>query len=177
LNKLSPYLPILKFVAVFSVVYIALSLLYYFYLQQDYGEMNYPDPVTSQVSYQTQQILNVLSYDARITNTSGHPSVYMFLNKKIVYRVIEGCNAMSVMILFIAFVLAFAKTWKKTLIFILLGTMFIYIVNLIRLVALAIIKYEYPEYNHISHDIIFPAVIYGSVILLWLIWIKKPKKL
>lgn len=175
MSLLRPYLPVFKFVATFGVLYLVLSLLYYFYLQQDYSAINYPDPITSQVSYQTQQILVGLGYDARISNVPGNPSVYMFLNKQVVYRVIEGCNAVSVMILFVAFVLAFAKAWKKTVLFILLGLLFIYLVNLLRLVGLAIIKHKYPEYDYISHDIIFPAVIYGSVILLWLFWIKNPK--
>tara|TARA_R110002012_G_scaffold300780_1_gene500762 strand:- start:762 stop:1274 length:513 start_codon:yes stop_codon:yes gene_type:complete len=170
-------MPVFKFVATFGTIYIVLSLIYYFYLQQDYSTSNYPDPVTSQVSYQTQQLLMVLGYDAQISNVPNHPSVYMFLNKDIVYRVIEGCNAISVMILFVAFVLAFAKAWKKTTLFIFLGIVFIYIVNLLRLVALAVIKYKYPQYDHISHDVLFPAVIYGSVILLWLLWIKKPKQI
>ncbi len=137
--------------------------------------MNSPDPITSQVSYQAQQSLVALGYDARIVNVPHHPSIYMYFNKQVVYRVIEGCNAVSVMILFVAFVLAFAKAWKKTILFILTGLLFIYIVNILRLVALAVIKYQYPEYNYISHDIVFPSAIYGSVILLWLYWIKQPK--
>ncbi|MBF4985804.1 exosortase family protein XrtF [Nonlabens mediterrranea] len=177
MNALRPYMPVFKFVATFGIIYVVLSLIYYVYLQQDYSSFNYPDPVTSQVSYQTQQLLSILGYDAQISNVPNHPSVYMYLDKTVVYRVIEGCNAISVMVLFIAFVLAFAKAWKKTLLFIIAGVVFIYLVNLFRLVALAVIKYKYPEYDHISHDILFPAVIYGSVILLWLIWIKKPKQL
>ncbi len=175
MSLLRPYVPVFKFVAAFGVIYVALSLMYYYYLQQDYSALNYPDPITSQVSYQTQQILLVLGYDARISNVPGNPSVYMFLNKQIVYRVIEGCNAVSVMILFVAFVLAFAKAWKKTILFITIGLLFIYLVNILRLAGLAVIKLNYPQYDYISHDIIFPAVIYGSVIALWLLWIKKPK--
>lgn len=176
MSKLRTYYPIFKFVAIFGGVYIMLSVCYYIYLNQDYAGLNYPDPVTSQVAYQTQQLLNLTSYKAHIFNTAGHPSVSMYLNKQGVYRVIEGCNAMSVMILFVSFVLAFAKAWKKTASYIFIGLLLIYIVNVLRLVALAIIKYEYPEYDHISHEILFPAVIYGMVILLWLYWIKAPKK-
>jgi len=31
---------------------------------------------------------------------------------------------------------------------------------------------DYPEYGKMFHDFIFPAIIYGSVVVLWLIWIK-----
>lgn len=176
MSLLRPYIPVFKFVATFGVIYIVLSLIYYFYLQQDYVGLSYPDPVTSQVTYQTQQLLIFLGQDARIMNVSNDPSVYMYFNKEIVYRVIEGCNAVSVIILFVAFILAFAKAWKKTLFFVLFGIAFIHVVNILRLAALAAIKFYYPEYNHISHDIIFPAVIYGSVILLWIYWLKSPNK-
>lgn len=175
-SALRPYIPVFKFVAVFGVIYIVLSLLYYIFLQQDYSEYNYPDPATSQVAYQTQQSLIALGYDARIVNVPNHPSVYMYLNKEVVYRVIEGCNAISVMILFVAFVLAFAKTWKKTALFISFSLLFIHLVNVIRLIALAIISHEYSEYIEVAHDIFFPAAIYGSVILLWIFWLRNPKK-
>ena len=137
--------------------------------------MNYPDPVTSHVSYQTKELLQLFGYDSEISNTQGLPSVNLFVNQNIIYRVIEGCNAISIMILFVAFVLAFAKAWKKTLFFSLFGIAAIYLVNLIRLVLLAVIFVEYPGYSHFAHDIVFPGIIYGMTVLLWIFWIRKPK--
>nr|WP_238566609.1 hypothetical protein [Nonlabens ulvanivorans] len=72
MSALRTYVPVFKFVATFGVIYIVLSLIYYLYLQQDYNSSNYPDPVTSQVSYQTQQLLNAIGYDAQISNVPHH---------------------------------------------------------------------------------------------------------
>lgn len=149
--------------------------MYYGFISISYSDHLYPDPVTATVAYQTQQFINMSSYQAHILNTVDHPSITMYLNKSVVYRVIEGCNGISVMILFVSFVLAFAKSFKTTISFIGIGLVVIYIINLLRLVALAIIKYELPQYDHISHDILFPAIIYGTVILLWIYWVR-PKQ-
>lgn len=161
--------------SIFAGIYILLSLLYYVYKSQDWSGVNYPDPATSHVSYQTKELLQMLGYPATIENTEGLPSVNMFYEGKVLYRVIEGCNAISVMILFLAFVLAFAKAWKKTILFSLFGMTAIYLANLFRLVLLAIIFIDYPEFSHTAHDLVFPAIIYGMTVLLWLYWIRKPK--
>jgi len=79
------------------------------------------------------------------------------------------------MILFTSFIIAFAKDLKKTISFILFGIGFIYVVNLIRLVLLALIYVSYKEHAHFAHEIIFPTIIYGAVITLWLYWIKNIK--
>ncbi|KQC32770.1 molecular chaperone GroEL [Nonlabens sp. YIK11] len=176
MERLKPYYPVFKFVIVFGVLYILLSLAYYGYLQLEYTDYNYPDPITAAVSRQTQTILQWMGYDAQIYNAPGNPSVMLFIDDKIVFRVIEGCNAVSVMLLFAAFVIAFAKAYKKTILFILIGFVLIYLVNLARLVSLALVYKRLPEYQTIAHDIAFPAIIYGTVILLWIYWIRKPKK-
>ena len=32
---------------------------------------------------------------------------------------------------------------------------------------------DFPEFTKPAHDYFFPAIIYGGVVLLWLIWINK----
>jgi exosortase family protein XrtF len=163
-------------VSIFGGIYIVLSLLYYGYKSQEWTGANYPDPVTSLVSYQTMELLNLIGYPSHIENTVDLPSINLIYEGTVLYRVIEGCNAISVMILFLAFVLAFAKAWKKTLLFSLSGMLAIYLANLFRLVLLAVIFIDYPEYSHTAHDLVFPAIIYGMTVLLWLYWIRNPKK-
>lgn len=175
MKGLKPYYPVFKFVVTFGVLYLLLSLAYYAYLQVEYQPSNYPDPVTAVVSRQAQSILQFIGYDAQIYNAPSNPSVLLYIDEKIVFRVVEGCNAVSIMLLFAAFVIAFAKAYKKTILFLLIGFVFIYLVNLTRLVLLALVFQNLPEFKEIAHDIAFPAVIYGSVILLWIYWIRKPK--
>ena len=88
-------------------------------------------------------------------------------------RVIEGCNAVSVMILFAAFVFAFSTQWKKTLLFILFGIVLIHVLNVIRIALLSFALYYYPQYEEILHGTIFPLFIYGVVFVLWILWVTK----
>ncbi len=170
-----PYYPVFKFVLIFGVLYFTLSLLYYGFLQIDFTAPHYPDPVTAMVSDQTQGILKVFGYQAQIYDAPTNPSVLLYIDNQIIYRVIEGCNAVSVMLLFAAFVIAFAKAWKTTILYMLIGFIIIYLVNLARLVLLAIVYKDFPQFQEFSHDIIFPAIIYGTVILLWVLWIRSSK--
>jgi exosortase family protein XrtF len=174
-KDLAPYYPVFKFVSVFAVLYILFSMGYYFFIGIEWGEQLYPDPITAQISYQTQELLRMVGYNAQTYNSPVHPSVLLFIDESKIYRIIEGCNAVSVMILFAAFVVAFARGYRRTLSFLIIGIVFIYIVNLIRLVVLGIIYYDYYVYAHFSHEIIFPGVIYGAVVLLWIYWIKNIK--
>ncbi len=171
--SLRPYLPVFKFVAIFGGLYLLLASLYGVYLQQDYSVRWYPDPVTSLVADQVSWCLNTLGRSSTVSNTAGLPSVNLYVDNVAVYRVIEGCNAVSVMILFASFVFAFAQAWKKTVLYVLLGLLLIYLINVLRLIILAIVYAYFKEYATFSHDILFPGVIYGTVILLWLLWLKQ----
>lgn len=172
---LKPYFPIFRFVAVFAGFYLVFSIVYYFYLQAGWSNHLYPDPVTAHVSFQTQELLKLIGFNASTVNSSYDPSVIMSIDNQAVYRVIEGCNALSVMILFTAFIVAFAQGWKKTMVFIMGGLLFIYVVNLVRLVLLAMVYKDYESHADFAHEIIFPAVIYGAVVLLWIYWISTIK--
>jgi exosortase family protein XrtF len=174
-KDLAPYYPVFKFVSVFAVLYILFSVGYYLFIGMEWGQQLYPDPITAQISYQTQELLRLVGYNAQTYNSPTHPSVIMFIDEFKIYRIIEGCNAVSVMILFTAFVVAFARGWRKTLSFLIIGIVFIYIVNLIRLVVLGIVYYDYSVYAVFSHKILFPGVIYGAVVLLWIYWIRNVK--
>lgn len=178
MKALKPYYAVFKFVGIFAMLYILFSIGYYFFINIEWGQQLYPDPITAQVAYQTQELLRLVGFEAQTLNSPELPSVMMFINEVQVYRVIEGCNAVSVMILFTAFVVAFARGWKKTLSFLIIGIVFIYLVNLIRLAVLGIVYYDYSAYADFSHEIIFPGVIYGAVVLLWIYWIRnvKPKE-
>ena len=67
----------------------------------------------------------------------------------------------SIRILFISFIVAFANKFKITALYILFGSLFIYGVNISRIAFIAIALYKYPKYQDILHDYIFPGIIYG----------------
>lgn len=152
--------------------YAVLGFLYSIYLDLSEDSVYYPDYVTHIVAKQSSGILNGLGFDAVIEPNKNEPSMNLFINGKHLARIIEGCNALSIIILFISFVLAFAQKLKKTFLFILGGTIMIYVINIARIVILAISIYKYPEYKEILHGVVFPGIIYGMVFLLWIYWVR-----
>ena len=84
---------------------------------------------------------------------------------------VEGCNVISVAILFLAFIFAFYEG-AKTFLFAAVGVVFLHIMNVLRIAGLNILLVEWPHYSKIGHDYLFPAVIYGTVVILWLIWVQ-----
>lgn len=165
------YQSVIKFILTFLLVYLALSLSYKVYLDYSKGKTYYPDYVTHLVAIQSEALINTLGYDAEIANHPNEPSIKIIINHKYIARAVEGCNSISVIILFVSFMIAFAGRFKPTALYILAGSVLIYSVNLIRIAVLSIGLYHYPWRREILHTVIFPLIIYGLVFLLWMFWV------
>ena len=171
------YKSVIRFILTFITVYIVLSLSYKLYLDVSKGGNFYPDYITNLVSKQAEILLNSFGYDAHIHPHDMEPSMKLIVNGKYIARVIEGCNSISVIVLFISFVIAFSGKVRETLVFLLAGSVLIYAVNLLRIVILSIGMYHYPWRKEILHTVIFPAIIYGIVFSLWIIWVNHCSKM
>lgn len=152
-----------------------MSFLYSGYLTFSTGYETTLDPITYLVANQSVVLLEFAGYSAEVVENETGSQIKLIVEGRYLAHIIEGCNAMSIIILFIAFVLAFAQTFKKTALFILLGAAVIYVANIIRIAILAIALIKYPAYQTILHGVIFPGMIYGMVFLLWMLWVKMIK--
>lgn len=161
------------FLLKFGVTYLVLSAAYWFYLAQ-YDAQNYePDAMTGIVAYQAEDVIDFFGGDAATRPRHHENSYKFFINDQPVARIVEGCNALSVMILFTAFVVAFSSTFKRTTLFVLTGLAIIHILNILRVALMCLSLYHYPQYEALVHDIVFPLFIYGVVFLLWILWVTK----
>lgn len=171
---------VIRFLGLFFGCYIVLSLIYGAYLKYNVIDAQTPDYITKMVASQSENIIKAFGYQSKIEPSVIKPSMDLWVQDDLVATVIEGCNAISVMILFISFVLSFPASWKKTLLYIFAGSVLIYAVNLLRIALLAIALYRYPSSQELLHGLVFPAIIYGLVFLLWVFWIRattlKPKR-
>ena len=163
------------FLLKFFGTYIILFLLYSFYLgkTQNTVELFTCEPITKTVANQTKFILTYVGYDVDVLQHDLEASMKLIIEGQFVARIVEGCNSVSVIILFIAFIIAFANGFRRTLLFILFGSLLIYIINIFRIAIISIAIYKYPQYEIFLHDIVFPGVIYGITVLLWVIWVQK----
>lgn len=167
------YRSVIRFILTFLLVYISLSVAYKFYLDFSKDSKFYPDYVTNLVARQSADLIDVLGYHAQVLPHPDEPSMKLIINDKYLARVIEGCNSVSVIILFVSFIIAFSGNAKTTFLYILSGSVLIYVVNLLRIVVLSIGMYHYPWRREILHTVIFPGIIYGMVFLLWIIWVNR----
>lgn len=131
------------------------------------------DGFTQVVSNQTEKLLLLFDCDVKTMKHPTEPSIKLNYNQKWVARVVEGCNGLSVIILFISFVIAFSGKIKTTLFYILFGIFVIHILNVARIALLVVLLYHFSKYKEFFHDILFPLLIYGTVFLLWVLWVNK----
>ena len=168
---------VIKFLGVFFGTYILLTIAYQLYLDYAPDQPYFPEIITHMVALQTESLISFFGYETNSIPSHFDPSMRIGINGGYLIRVVEGCNAISVIILFLSFILAFKKDFKSTVLFIFAGSIIIYSLNVLRIALLIIGIYEIPEYQEFMHGTLFPAFIYGLVFLLWIVWIKnyKPK--
>jgi len=172
-NYFTRYKPFLLFLGKFFVTYLVLTAIYQFYLS-GYDEKRFEvDPATESVAIQAEHVMLLFNSDVGSQKHPTQPCIKLFYNQSYVARIIEGCNAISVMILFMAFVVAFSGRFKDTVLFILAGIIIIHVLNILRIALLCAAMYHYPQHEHFLHGVIFPLFIYSVVFILWVIWVNK----
>ena len=170
---LQSYRPFLLFLGKFFATYILLTIIYQLFLSQFDQQMNEVDSFTKVVAVQSELVSDLFGANTSLESHDSQPAVKFIYNGSYVARIIEGCNALSVMILFVSFIVAFSGKIRTTILFILGGCLLIHILNIARIALLASAIFHYPEYEGFLHGVIFPLFIYSVVFLLWVIWVNK----
>lgn len=169
------YKPVIRFIILFLGTYLVLGILYSIYLKASENGLYFPDYITNLVAKQSAAVLDSFGYNPVLWKDSLSQGMLLTINDKYTVIVVEGCNSVSVIILFVAFVIAFAEKFNKTLLFLFAGAVLIYIVNIIRIAILTVALYKYPRYEDILHSVVFPGIIYSMVFILWMVWVRMLK--
>lgn len=175
--------PTILFLAKFFGIYLLFSLLYGFFISSyDTSDPPQTDPITKYIAVNCGKTATFLGYQIRIVE-NDHINAYtksevtydsIWLNDSYAISVEEGCNGVNIMILFVAFVVAFGGKLVNMLIFIPAGLVFIHLSNIARLILLSLLNVEWGgQAFHFFHKYGFTAVIYFSVFLLWYLWVVK----
>jgi exosortase family protein XrtF len=161
------------FLIKFFATYFVLFGIYSFYLHrtQQKEDIFSCSPLTREVAVHVEKVANLLGYHASVEQHTDELSMKLSINGKYVSRIIEGCNSISIIILFLAFIIAFSGPVKSTILFGIFGSVLIYLVNILRFIGLSVMYYRFPEYQKVLHDLVYPAVIYGLVFVLWITWV------
>ncbi len=181
---LKEFRPTIIFLVKFLGVYLVLSALYGLYIKNyDQSDPPVTDPLTQLVTINCTRTAGLFGYQWSIIENDHlnwpkkeeeqtFDSVY--LNDQYAISVEEGCNGVNIMILFLAFVVAFGGRLVNMLIFIPVGILFIHLCNIGRLLLLSLLNVEWGgRAFHFFHKYGFTAVIYLSILILWYLWVTR----
>lgn len=178
MNKISikEFLPTIYFLAKFVGIYVVGNFLYGLYVTA-YNPQ--PDPVTHWVTEQTAGILTVCGWPSTAEDTPNKATTRINYEGKSILAVYEGCSGINVMIIFVAFLIAFGPLSKALVWFIPLGLLLIHLMNLARITLLFWVSIYMHDYMYFMHKYFFTAILYVVVFVLWVWWVKKftPKKI
>lgn len=83
------------------------------------------------------------------------------------------CNGVTLMFLFAIFIVAYPGNKKAKLWYLPAGILAVYLINIIRIVSLALIAYYSPQYLDFNHTYTFTFIAYSAVFGLWMLWVKR----
>jgi exosortase family protein XrtF len=174
LEQLKDFKPTVIFLIKFFALYLVGNLVYGAWITSYYPR---PDPVTTLVTVQSSDILNVFGWETKAYEHVTKPTTYIATPERGIVSVYEGCNGLNVVIVFLSFLLAFGPYNRKLLWFIPLGLLVIHLSNLARIVLLSVVTVHLPDFLYFTHKYFFTAFIYLFVFLLWIWWVMKLVKL
>jgi exosortase family protein XrtF len=159
----------LKFLITSSLIYLALYLIYEFLVKK---YTNWDQAFIRLIINSAEPILNLLGYgtfktlsdnDYQVIGVDGSNGVWIG----------GACNALTLFFLFGVFIFAYPGHQKSKWWYIPLGILSIHILNIFRVVALALIARFKPEYLDFNHTYTFTFIIYCYIFSLWIIWVNK----
>jgi exosortase family protein XrtF len=170
-NLFNEYKASILFLVRFLGIYIVGNVFYGLWVES-FGKI--ADPITVIVASHTAKFLTLAgTEDVTILPSLLLPNVSLMLGGHVVVNVYEGCNAINVSILFIAFLFAYKSNLIKTLIFTITGLLSIYLFNLVRVGGLFLVALYFPNHLYLMHKFVFTGVIYAFIFALWFFWVKK----
>ncbi len=121
------------------------------------------EPFTAAIAKTSGVVLKLIGQDITMQGT-------VIRGSRFAVNIMNGCNGIETMIIFLAAVLAFPASWKARLIGLVLGAVAIQLVNLIRVVALYLTGAYFPTFFDSSHTVLWQTVVIVFGVLLWIFW-------
>ncbi|MDX2195774.1 MAG: archaeosortase/exosortase family protein [Cytophagales bacterium] len=155
---------LIRFFGLSLLLYIGWYLTYELWIGPDGRVDSWLNEV---VAYSSYRLLNIFGYDSCITNTS------VCVRNVSTVTVGNGCNGLEIYAIFTGFIIVMHGRWKYKLLFIVVGLLSIFVLNVFRVTMLAIDRYNDLNIFRFNHKYTYVFVIYSFIFMLWIIWIKK----
>ncbi len=118
-----------------------------------------------------QQFLNLFGYSLHIEAVSEGTAILM--EDEALLIIAANCNGLAVFSLFAGFVLIFPRQLIQKIVFIPIGLLFLFMLNVARVVVLTLCQIYHPDWLDFNHKYTFTILIYAAVFGLWMLWVNK----
>lgn len=174
--------PVKRFILRALMILVAWKLLYLVILLP---ARTLDKPLSYTVGAGTTWVLNTFSHSAGFSekgqmgmiSTDNGPSAAplenIYFHDWNVVSIEDSCNGLELMVLYIGFIICMPAILKRKLIFGIVGPLLIYVVNVLRCAGVAYIIIYYPRFADFAHHYVFTFVVYGVIIIMWLIFSRK----
>lgn len=150
-----------------ALLIIAWELLYNFVLRPS----GIPDDqLTRIVQVGAMKLLSLFYTDI------GADENVIVLNGSRAVSIARQCNGLELIVLYLGFIICLPSNAKRMISFGVIGTLIIYILNIIRTAILAVMYDINHSMTDFAHHYVFKIVIYAVVFLGWVLYMKKPKQ-
>jgi exosortase/archaeosortase family protein len=112
-----------------------------------------------------QHVFNLNVIVERVTNR-------IYLSQDSYVYIYNGCSGLKEMAMFLFIMALFPGPWKSKLWFIPLSLVIIFIVVILRVVALILLFKYHPGQYSLFHDFLLNYLFFGIFFILWLFWVK-----
>jgi len=100
----------------------------------------------------------------------GYKHIFYLHDQRLV-ALATSCNGLVLFPLFSCFIFATHGNLKRKIIYVLIGCMLIYHVNILRIMGLLLVKIYRPESLDFNHKYTFTVLVYSFIFYLWYLWI------
>lgn len=94
-------------------------------------------------------------------------AVHLWAGERRLVGLADACNALGLYVLYAGFLIAFPAVQKRRYHFWLIGWISIFGLNVLRVMALAWIQYQWPEISIYAHHWLFNTVVYLFIFYQW----------
>lgn len=164
------------------ILFIAFQC-YFLTIESDSRLLN--APLTNNVAIHASDILNffssnkVFSYKPKVKYVSqddiieiNFGSTIYYRNKAILY-IADACNGLELLALYLGFILVLPEGIKRKTSYAILGTIFIYFMNVFRCIGLILLQINSSKHFDFAHHFLFKVIVYSSILVLWYFYMQK----
>jgi len=162
-QKIRPFLSLRHPITKFCLLFLVLLVVFSFLLSLELVKQYVYNPLTTLIASQAAWILKVLGQKV-------YASGIIISGEGFSVKILANCNAIFEIMLFLSAVISFPALLKEKLVGGVLGTILIYLLNLLRVVILFLIGVYSPQFFEGTHIYVAQSIFIVMVAIFWLFW-------